>query len=409
MPHRPSSVDRSPNDPEGAKPSAQASRSVYTPPAVIYSAAYAPRSEAAPAVQHALVASAQAKAASPPLTEVRLPERFAAANEIIDRFNKATDSGVNLGRRNFFWKLAPVALNAAVLAIAVAATAATSGLAIVVTGPLIALLSVNLAVSAGDAVCCRKNWQAAKDQANGGSRERLIGGDSCITHASMSLCRAIQRKVGGSEATADKVANGLSLAFKTGLGVATAFFTGGLANTATMAKTAFYVTKGVGIAINLVKVATRGIKERQFLGNVKRAGNAQDHYSESIPRGGKRMQRMNSIANDTLLLLKNDQNAFVSALSVGAPSDRHIYAAVKLQRYFERDADNVRNVASRGPGSFQTDVASARTFAQFTQGGTEDIGNAIASTGLSALAIGGLVTGELGWTEMMLDAVKDIL
>jgi hypothetical protein len=82
---------------------------------------------------------------------------------------------------------------------------------------------------------------------------------------------------------------------------------------------------------------------------------------------------------------------------------------VKLQRYFERDADNVRNVASRGPGSFQTDVASARTFAQFTQGGTEDIGNAIASTGLSALAIGGLVTGELGWTEMMLDAVKDIL
>ena len=64
----PPSVAYGLNNHDGAKPSAQASRSLPAPPAAIPSAAHAPRLQAAPAMQQALVASAQVKAASPPLT-----------------------------------------------------------------------------------------------------------------------------------------------------------------------------------------------------------------------------------------------------------------------------------------------------------------------------------------------------
>ena len=369
-------------------------------PAVIPSSAHAPRQQPAPTVQQSLVASARAKAVSPPLRTVTAPNRHAEANRIIDKYNQATDAGVDLGKRNFFKKLASVALNVAIVAIAVAATLATGGVAIAITGPLIALVSVNLATSVGDAVCCYKNWQAAKDQANGGTRERLIGGDSCITHACMSLCRAVQRKVGGDQDTADKVAKGLSAAFKIGMGVATAFYAGGLANAASVAKIGFYVTKGVGIAINLVTIAQRGIQERQFLSNVPRSGDRQDHYAEAIPRGSPRMQRMNSVANASLELLIKDDNAFVAA-AVGTPNPRRTAVAAQLQDRFAMDA--------AGHMYADTDADNAREFARFAQGSTEDIGNAYISAGLSALAIGGLIAGELGWTTLMVEAMKGVL
>ena len=370
-------------------------------PAVIPSSAHAPRPQPAPAVQQSLVASARAKAASLPLRTVTAPNRQAEANRIIDKYNQATDAGVDLGKRNFFKKLASVALNVAIVAIAVAATLATGGVAIAITGPLIALVSVNLATSVGDAVCCYKNWQAAKDQANGGTRERLIGGDSCITHACMSLCRAVQRKVGGDQDTADKVAKGLSAAFKIGMGVATAFYAGGLANAASVAKIGFYVTKGVGIAINLVTIAQRGIQERQFLSHVPRSGDRQDHYAEAIPRGSPRMQRMNSVANASLELLIKDDNAFVAAAAVGTPNPRRTAVAAQLQDRFAMDA--------AGHMYADTDADNAREFARFAQGSTEDIGNAYISAGLSTLAIGGLIAGELGWTTLMVEAMKGVL
>jgi hypothetical protein len=410
------------NDHPGATPSAQAPRS--TPlPVRIASGAHAPRQLQPSAVQQRLVASAQAKAASPPLRTVTPPNRHAEANQIIDKYNQAMDAGVKLGERNFFKKLASVALNVAIVAIAVAATVATGGAAIAITGPLIALVSVNLATSMGDAACCYKNWQAAKDQANGGTRERLIGGDSCITHGCMSLCRAVQRKVGGNQDTADNVAKGLSAAFKIGLGAATAFYSGGLANAASLAKIGFYVTKGVGIAINLVTIAQRGIQERQFLKNVPRAGDAPDHYAVSIPRGGPRMQQMNSIANESLQLLMKDPNAFVAAAATGTPNPRRTAVAEQLQARFQADAERGPNDSPRPGQSYadyvaefnpdheeiDTDADNARDFARFTQGGTEDIGNAFISAGLNALAIGGLVAGELGWTALMVDALKDVL
>lgn len=401
--HLPPAVAYGMNNHDGAKPSAQASRSVPAPPAVIPSTAHAPRAESAPAVQQALVASAQAKAASAPLAEVALPNRDGEALRLLDKLDAAKNANVDLSKRNFFMKCASVAASATIVAIAIAATVLSFGLASVVTAPVIALTSVNLATSVGDAVCCYKNWQAAKDQANGGSRERLIGGDSCVTHAAMTLCRAVQRKVGGSQETADQVAKGLSVGFKVGMGVATAFFCAGIGGAAHIAKIGFYVTKGMSMAINLSTVALRGIHERQFLSNVQRSERLQDLYKTEIPREGPRMQRMNSVANDGLRLMMRDPNAFTSTLAVASSPLRQ--ATVReLNQLLERDAAVARNVG-RSPGVDQVEISAERAqhFTRFTQGATADMGNAALATAMTALAVAGLLPGEVSAaiTEMV--------
>ena len=388
---------------EGGQPSAQASHSVSTPPADIPSAAHAPRMQAAPAVQQAHAASARAKAAAPPLTEVALPHRDSEALRLLDKLDAAKNANVDLSKRNFFMKCATVAASATIVAIAIAATVVTFGLAAAVTAPVIALTAINLATSVGDAVCCYKNWQAAKDQANGGSRERLIGGDSCVTHAAMTLCRAVQRRVGGSQETADQVAKGLSVGFKVGMGVATAFFCAGIGGAAHSAKIGFYVTKGMGMAVNLSTIALRGIHERQFLRNVQRSERLQDLYKTEIPRQGPRMQRMNSVANDGLRLMMRDPHAFTSTLAVVTSPLRQ--ATVReLNQLLERDAAVASHVG-RSPGVDQVEISAQRAqhFTRFTQGATADMGSAALATVLSALAVAGLVPGEasVAITEMV--------
>ena len=94
------------------------------------------------------------------------------------------------------------------------------------------------------------------------------------------------------------------------------------------------------------------------------------------------------------------------AAGTGTPNPRRTAVAEQLQARFELDAEWGRNY---GHEDIDTDADNAREFARFTQGGTEDIGNAFISAGLNALAIGGLVAGELGWTTLMVDALKDLL
>lgn len=439
--HLPPSVAYGLNNHDGAKPSAQASRSLPAPPAAIPSAAHAPRLQAAPAMQQALVASAQAKAASPPLTEVALPDSHPEANRLIDKYVKAQNAGVDLSKRNFFMKCALVALNAAVLGVAIAATVMSMGALSPLTVPAIVLLGANLATSSGDALCCYKNWQAAKDQANGGSKERLIGGDSCITHTTMKLCRYINVKVGGNEAHADLAAKVLSTGLKIGLGVATAVCTAGLSQAGNFAKITLYAAKSVGLAVNACTVALRGIHERQFLSDVKRTnlervgligvrqkaehqpeGYEYDRYQSAIPRSGPRMQRMNSVANDGLALMIKDKNAF--AFEVAGSSQRQA-AAASLTELLSADAERFSTVLERGAvnsrrsdgaglmvkmqpdhpeygtaeagrnGDFvATSADRAQHFARFARGATEDVGNAAVRVLLAGLAIAGIVVAE---------------
>jgi hypothetical protein len=100
-------------------------------------------------------------------------------------------------------------------------------------------------------------------------------------------------------------------------------------------------------------------------------------------------------------LLIKDDNAFVAAAAVGTPNPRRTAVAAQLQDRFAMDA--------AGHMYADTDADNARDFARFAQGSTEDIGNAYISAGLSALAIGGLIAGELGWTALMVEAIKGVL
>jgi hypothetical protein len=99
-------------------------------------------------------------------------------------------------------------------------------------------------------------------------------------------------------------------------------------------------------------------------------------------------------------LLIKDDNAFVAA-AVGTPNPRRTAVAAQLQDRFAMDA--------AGHMYADTDAGNAREFARFAQGSTEDIGNAYISAGLSTLAIGGLIAGELGWTTLMVEAMKGVL
>ena len=427
---------------EGSKPSAQANQSAPAQAAVIRSDARAPRLDAAPALRQALVASAQAKAASPPLTEVALPDRHPEADRLIDKYVKAQNAGVDLSKRSFFMKCGLVAANAAVLAVAIAATVLSVGALSPLTVPAIVLLSANLATASGDALCCYKNWQAAKDQANGGSKERLIGGDSCITHASMKLCRYINDKVGGKQAHADLAAKVLSAGLKIGLGVATAVCTAGLSQAANFAKITLYAAKGVGIAVNTCTIALRGIHERQFLTDVKRTnmervgligerqkaerqpeGYEHDRYQTAIPRSGPRMQRLNSVANDGLALMIKDKDAFAFEVA-GSPQRKA--AAASLTQLLSTDAERFSTALERGAaisvrpdgaglsvqmqpdhpdygkaeagrnGDFvATSPERGQHFARFAKGATEDVGNAAVGVLLAGLAIAGIAVAEI--------------
>jgi hypothetical protein len=288
-------------------------------------------------------------------------------------------------------------------------------LAAAVTGPVIALTSANLAVSAGDAWCCHKNWQAAKSQADGGDKQRLIGGDSCISHALMKTARGLRglmaRVLGedsrlvASEANADKIAKGVSMGFKVGLAAATSWFTAGLTGASHLAKVGFLVTSITGGAMNALTVIQRGIRERQFRSNTERGGSSQDLYKASIPREAKGMRRMNSIANDSTRLMIRDPNAFTNAISADVPrttSRAREHAAFLLSATFGDDAASLARAGLggvRGGSNVRVDEAKAQAFASVAKGTAEDFGNAFVNAGkftLTGLAIAG---EHYGWAQ----------
>lgn len=361
--------------------------------------------------------SAQARASS--RTQV-----IAEANRQIDKYVEAREAGVSLAHTAYLKKLADVAVKTAIVGIAVAATVLSAGLAVGLTAPVIALTSVSLAVSMGDAACCRKNWQAAKSQAagaGGGNMQRLIGGDSCITHGLMTLARVIrtalakrfgeESKFVASEAHADMIAKGFSLGFKIGLGVATAWATAGLTGAAVgatsaiqagahLAKVGFLATSATGAAINLFTVIKRGFMEGQFSRLNKRSGETPDLYKAEIPRRERGAQRLNSIANDSLQLMIKSPKAFQKALRADTHESRsnaRSGAASRIQQTFGDDANKMR--ANPSGDGVVFNASKARGFASDAQGPLEDIGNAGVNAVQFLVTGFGIANNHFGWID----------
>ena len=347
----------------------------------------------------------------------------AEANKLIDKYVEAQKAGVSLAKTTFIKKLAEVAVHVAIVSIAVAATVASVGLAAAVTGPVIALTSANLAVSAGDAWCCHKNWQAAKSQADGGDKQRLIGGDSCISHALMKTARGLRglmaRVLGedsrlvASEAKADKIAKGVSIGFKVGLAAATSWVTAGLTGASHLAKVGLFVTSITGGAMNALTVIQRGIRERQFRSNTERGGSSQDLYKASIPREAKGMRRMNSIANDSTRLMIRNANAFTNAISADVPTTSRARqnAALLLSATFGHDAASLARAGLggvRGGSNVRVDEANAQAFASVAKGTAEDFGNAFVNAGKFTLTVVAITSEHFGWTQDVKNFVDTI-
>ena len=387
-----------------------------------------PRANASAEAQAPLAASAHERAEGP--TQARASPRIqvvAAANTQIDKYVEAEKAGVSLAKATFIKKLAEVAVHVAIVGIAVAVKCGSFGLLAPVTAPVIALTGVNLAVAAGDAWCCYKNWQAAKSQAAGGDKQRMIGGDSIITHALMKAARGIRNvlpeALQTTEATADKIAKRVSIGFKLGLACATSWFTAGLTGAgeakgatdamragASLAKLGFMVTSITGAAMNLLTAVQRGCVERQFRGQTKRSGQQQDLYKEAIPRKARGVQRLNSIANDSTRLMIRSPDAFRDALAAGAPgtlSPARVRAALLLTRTFEGDASNLRG-AGQGRGDVVINDAGATAFASVAQGTAEDFGNAFVNAGKFGLTGGVIVAEHFGWIQDVKNFVDTI-
>lgn len=383
-----------------------------------------PRANASAEAQASLVASAYQRTEGPP--QARASSRIqviAAANRQIDKYVEAEKAGVKLAKATFIKKLAEVAVHVAIVGIAVAVKCGSFGLLAPVTTPVIALTGANLAVAAGDAYCCYKNWQAAKSQAAGGDKQRMLGGDSIISHALMKAARGtrsalialgVREQRLASVATTDKIAKGVSIGFKVGLACATSFYTAGLTGAgaakgatdamkagADLAKVGFLVTNITGAAMNLLTTIQRGCVERQFLGQSRRSDRQQDLYQGAIPRQARGLQRMNSIANDSTRLMIGSPRAFRNAIAAGAPDTRspaRMRAALLLTRTFEGDANNLRR-AGQGRGDVVINESRARAFASVAQGTAEDFGNAFVSTGKFAMTGGAIVAGHFGWIQ----------
>jgi hypothetical protein len=354
---------------------------------------------------------------------------LAAANTQIDKYVEAEKAGVSLAKLTFIKKLAEVAVQVAIVGIAVAVKCGSFGLLAPVTTPVIALTGANLAVSAGDAWCCYKNWQAAKSQAEGGNKQRVIGGDSIIAHAFMKLARAgrnaLANKLGensrfvASEANVDKWATRSSYGFKVGLAAATSWFTVGLTGAASavgattaiqagahLAKVGFLVTSITGGAINALTVIQRGLRERQFRGNTERGDGLRDLYKTSIPREARGLQQANSIANDTTRLLRVDPKAFTKAIRAGTRENftgARFRAAMRLEQTFAGDASRI--FRARGEvGKVVTNEAKAQAFASVTKGTAEDFGNAFVNAGKFTLTVLAIANEHYGWANDVMKA-----
>lgn len=152
-------------------------------------------------VQMHLADEAHGLAQTPPVPKVK-SERDKAIDKLnaaSTKFKQARDEGVNIAEASFYRKLIKVATSALTVGIAAALTALSFGGA----APLLAVASINLAVSVGDAVCAYRAAKNAMARAAGlDPPHHLPEGTSCVKN----LLHVATKALGGSDERAAQVA-----------------------------------------------------------------------------------------------------------------------------------------------------------------------------------------------------------
>lgn len=231
-------------------PSAPTERSAVSGrPANIAGALSPPRSDLPLMQREQTVESVRAR--SNATAQERVGARTAVAEKRLEvaasKVQEARDNGVSLAKASFFKKLLGVAASVITVGVATALTAVSGGIA----APLLAMASVNLAVSAGDALCAFRNMRHAQDLAAGNPNPRpaMPCGNGCL----QNLLYAVAKRCGvDNESTRQLIAKGVGGFLQLGLAIGS-FVAGGAAGAIALAPKIALMVANVIRALNALE------------------------------------------------------------------------------------------------------------------------------------------------------------